>query len=463
ITDGVINMMTEFLNLVVIIAIMLSMNFKLALISMVTLPLLIGIGVTLRPRLHRLWHMTSARNSAITANLNESITGMKVTQAFSRQEKNLEQFTVLCKAHRDQWMKAIRLNMLFGPLSELSGAIGLICVFWFGVHEVQNGLQVGVLVAFTSYLGRFWGPISNLTAFYVQIQVAMASAERVFEFLDTEPEITDRAGAGEMKQVQGNVEIRDVEFSYDGDQTVLHGVSLQVQPGQTVAVVGPTGAGKSSIINLLCRFYDPTSGAVLIDGTDIRDVKLSSLRRQIGIVLQDTFIFPGTIEQNIRYGRLDATLEQIQAAAKAVQIHDMIESWSEGYQTEVEERGSKLSAGQRQLLAFARALLADPRILILDEATSSIDTETESHIQLALKTLLKGRTAFIIAHRMSTIRHADKIIVVDQGRIMEQGTHEELLDQKGIYYRLCRVQIREMLRGETKLNEEMYRVHEAHA
>ncbi|MFB5083532.1 ABC transporter ATP-binding protein, partial [Symbiobacterium thermophilum] len=314
---------------------------------------------------------------------------------------------------------------------------------WYGTRILQGGgITVGVLVAFVTYVGQFWEPILRLTQLYGNVLVAMASSERIFEYLDTKPTVPEKPDAQPLPPIRGEVELDNVTFAYEEGRTALRGVSLKVNPGETVALVGHTGAGKTSIINLLSRFYDVNEGAVRIDGVDVRDVTLESLRRQIAVVLQDTFIFSGTIMDNIRYGRLDATDEEVIAAAKAVRAHDFIMRLPHGYQTEVRERGSRLSMGERQLISFARALLADPRILVLDEATASIDTQTELLIQEALARLLQGRTSFVIAHRLATIRNADKIVVLDHGQIVEMGTHESLMARRGVYYNLIQAQFK---------------------
>jgi ATP-binding cassette subfamily B protein len=350
-------------------------------------------------------------------------------------------FEGMNRDNKKQWDKASALNQSFGPIIEVTGAIGYCILFWYGARLIMEGsITVGLLVAFANYIGNFWEPINRMGQMYSQLLVAMASAERIFEYIDEEPSVEEKHRARELPPRMGGVRFEDIVFEYEKGRPALRGIDLEVLPGQSIALVGHTGSGKSTIINLLCRFYDPSSGRVLIDGTDIRDVTLQSLRSQVGIVLQDTFIFSGTIRDNIRFGRLDATDEEVEAAAKAVHAHDFIIKLPNGYDTEVQERGSVLSMGQRQLLSFARALLADPRVLILDEATASIDTETELRIQEALKTLLQGRTSFIIAHRLSTIRHADNIVVLDHGRIMETGNHEQLMAIQGIYYGLIQAQ-----------------------
>ena len=440
-SSGVINVLTDSLTLLGIIGIMLTMEARLALASFVTLPLLILLSTRLRRLIREAWRVVRRKIANINAYLQESLSGIRVTQAFTREPENERHFIDINLDNLRSWMKAIRVNSVFGPLVELTGSVGTAVVFWYGTYLLVHGeLTVGTLVAFMSYQGRFWQPISNLSNFYTTLLVAMASSERVFEFLDTEPEVMDAPGVAKMPRIQGRVELDHVTFEYEKGRPVLHDVCLVAERGQTVALVGHTGSGKTSIVSLIARFYDVQGGRVLIDGRDVRSVELESLRSQVGIVLQDTFLFSGTIRDNIRYGRPDATDEEVEAAAKAVYAHDFISTFPEGYETEVRERGSRLSIGQRQLLSFARAVLADPRILILDEATSSIDTQTELLVQQALQRLLAGRTSFVIAHRLSTIREADKIICLDEGEIVEEGTHETLLARQGVYYGMLRAQ-----------------------
>lgn len=442
-TSGIVQVINDLLTLILIIGIMLYMHWRLALYTFAILPVLVLIATKLRNYVRENWRLVRRKRSTMNANLQESISGVRVIQAFVREKGSTNKFASINQDFVNSWMKAIRVSMLFGPSVEITGAVGTCIVYFVGAKMVINdAITAGTLVAFISYVGRFWEPISRMSNFYNQVLVAMASAERVFDILDTEPEIVSAPGAPKLPQIEGQVEFENVVFGYDEGVDVLHGISFVVEPGETVALVGPTGAGKSSIINLLPRFYDPRSGRILIDGYDIKQVDLDSLREQIGIVLQDTFLFSGTIRDNIRYGKLDATEEEIIAAAKAVNAHDFIMAFDRGYDTEVHERGSNLSVGQRQLISFARALLADPRILILDEATSSIDTHTEKLIQDAMDKLLKGRTSFVIAHRLSTIRSADKILVIDQGRIAEVGNHDELMKKEGIYYNLNTAQFK---------------------
>lgn len=442
-SNGVVNLLADSFKMVGIIVIMLQMHARLALMSFVVLPLLVLVSTRLRYRIRDSWRVVRRKNSNINANLQESLSGVRVVQAFVRENENMAFFSDISTDYRNTWMRAIRLNALFGPLVELSGAIGTAVVFYFGAKWViSDAISIGTLVAFTGYLARFWTPISNMSNFYNQLLVAMASAERVFEFLDTKPLVSDAAAATDLPRIEGEVVFEDVRFEYDTGREVLHGVSFRAAPGETIALVGHTGSGKSTIVSLISRFYDPTSGAVLIDGHDLKAATLQSVRGQIGVVLQETFIFAGTIRDNIRYGRLNASDEEIEAAAKAVHAHDWIIRQPKGYETEIKERGSGLSVGQRQLLSFARALLAEPRVLILDEATSSIDTQTELLVQDALRALLKGRTSFVVAHRLSTIRNADRIIVLDNGEIIEEGKHDELMARQGKYYELIKAQFK---------------------
>jgi ATP-binding cassette subfamily B protein len=442
-TNGVVNMMIDCVQLAGIVIILLIYNWKLGLAVIVTVPLMFIVSTQLRKRIRRAWQVVQMRQSRLNAHLNECIQGIRVTQAYTQEKENIAYFEGMNMDNRLAWNKASALNQSFGPIIEVTGAIGYCILFWYGAHLIQSGeITVGLLVAFANYIGNFWEPINRMGQMYSQLLIAMASAERIFEFIDEKPSVAEPEIPVQLPAIKGSVKFDNIVFEYEPGRPALRGISLDVQPGQSIALVGHTGSGKSTIINLLCRFYDPVQGRVLIDGHDIRDVSIQSLRSQIGIVLQDTFIFSGTIRENIRFGRLDATDEEIEAAAKAVHAHDFIVKLPNGYDTEVQERGNVLSMGQRQLISFARALLADPRILILDEATASIDTETELKIQEALKTLLHGRTSFIIAHRLSTIRHADNIVVLDHGRIMETGNHDELMRKQGIYYGLIQAQYR---------------------
>lgn len=442
-TNGVVNLLMDCIQLVGIVIILLGLNVKLGLAVMITVPIMFLVSTSLRKKIRFAWQDVRMKQSRINAHLNESIQGMKVTQAYAQEKDNMAFFNHMNTDNIKSWNKASALNQAFGPIIEVTSAIGTCILFWYGAILIQDEvLTVGLLVAYANYIGNFWEPINRLGQMYSQLLIAMASSERIFEFIDEQPTVGEAQHARQLPAIKGDVTFDNIVFEYEKDRPALKGISIDVKAGQSIALVGHTGSGKSTIINLLCRFYDPVQGKVLIDGIDIRDVTIESLRSQVGLVMQDTFIFAGSIRDNIRYGRLDATDEDIVKAAQAVHAHDFIMSLPDGYDTQVEERGNVLSMGQRQLLSFARALLADPRILILDEATASIDTETELKIQEALKVLLKGRTSFMIAHRLSTIRNADEIIVLDHGRIVEQGNHEALIAKKGVYNGLIEAQYR---------------------
>ncbi|AIQ51790.1 ABC transporter ATP-binding protein [Paenibacillus sp. FSL R7-0331] len=442
-TNGVVNLMIDCVQLVGIMVILLLINWKLGLAVMITVPVMFFVSTKLRQKIRIAWQDVRMKNSRINSHLNESIQGIRVTQAYTQEQENMQYFDAMNMDSRKSWNRASAMNQGFGPIIEVTGGIGTMILFWYGAYLIQSGeLTVGYLVAFSTYVSNFWDPINRLGQMYNQLLVAMASSERIFEYLDEQPAVQDKPDAKPLPKIQGNISFKNVVFEYEKGRAALKGISLDVKAGQSIALVGHTGSGKSTIINLIGRFYDIKSGGLTIDGQDVREVQLQTLREQIGIVLQDTFIFSGTIRDNIRFGRLDATDLEIEEVAKAVDAHEFITKLPRGYDTEVEERGSALSMGQRQLLSFARALLADPRILILDEATASIDTETEIKIQDALKILLKGRTSFIVAHRLSTIRHADKIVVLDHGEIKEEGTHAELTARDGIYNGLIEAQFR---------------------
>ncbi|MCK9862613.1 ABC transporter ATP-binding protein [Paenibacillus sp. ATY16] len=442
-TNGVVNSLMDCVQLAGIVIILLIWNFKLGLAVMITVPIMFLVSSALRKRIRFAWQDVRKKQSRINSHLNESIQGMKITQAYVQEKENMRFFDNMNAVNVKAWNKASALNQTFGPVIEVTSAIGTFILFWYGSYLIEHQeITVGLLVGFANYVGNFWDPINRLGQVYNQLLVAMASSERIFEFIDEEPTVGELEYAKPLASIRGDVQFDNIVFEYEKGRPALHGISINVKAGQSIALVGHTGSGKSTIINLLCRFYDPVSGVVRIDGQDIRNITLDSLRSQVGLVMQDTFIFSGTIRDNIRYGCLNATDNEIVEAAKAVNAHDFIMSLPDGYDTEVEERGNVLSMGQRQLLSFARALLADPRVLILDEATASIDTETELKIQEALKTLLKGRTSFMIAHRLSTIRNADEIIVLDHGRIVEQGNHEALIKKNGVYNGLIEAQYR---------------------
>lgn len=445
-TNGIVNVLIDCLVLVLLMVIMLAANWNLTLIGFSILPLLILLLFRYKNIMRHRWQVVRNKRSNMNGYLHESLSGMRVTQAFVREDENADTFANVNDDIRFHWMRAIRANALFWPLLDVTGAIGTALVYYFGVKLIQaNTLSLADLLLILWYLGRFWMPLNNLSNFYSSLLTASASMERIFEIMDTPPMVHDSEDAQPMPPIEGTVAFEHVTFSYGPEKVVLHDVSFTVKPGQTVALVGPTGSGKSTIVNLISRFYDVTDGAVTIDGHDIRSVQLDSLRRQMSVMQQESFVFSGTVMDNIRYGRLEATDAEVMEAAKAVYAHDFIMAMDKGYQTEVNERGSSLSVGQKQLISFARALLNDPKILILDEATSSIDTRTEMMIQKALEVLLKGRTSFVIAHRLSTIRNADLIMVISDGRITERGNHDELIQLEGGHYRaLCEAQYRFM-------------------
>ncbi len=424
-----------------IIVAMLALNWRLALVTFAVVPLVVLLANYWRTQVRHIYRATRQRLSLINGYLNESISGIRVTKSFSREQLNQQHFDDLNRSYFDANVAATRLSALFFPGVNFMGSVATAMVVGVGGWLVlDNALTAGTLVAFLLYVDRFFDPIRDLAQRYNTFQATMVASERTFTLLDTEPEITDKPDARALPPIQGSVQFDRVSFSYKPGEPVLCDINLSAEPGQRIALVGETGAGKSTMIRLLARFFEVTNGAISVDGLDIRDVTRASLRSQLGIVLQDTFLFGGTIMDNIRYGRLEASNAEVIAAAKAVGVHEFIDNLAEGYRSEVGENGVSLSVGQRQLLSFARALLADPRLLILDEATSSVDTTTEKQIQRALDHLMKGRTTIVIAHRLSTIVSADKIVVLDRGRIVEMGTHQELLDRQGRYYNLYTMQ-----------------------
>ena len=438
-SNGILNTITDLCNLVFIIVFMLILNVRLTLVCLCGLPILAIVIVVIKKKQRTAWQVQSNKQSNLNAYIAESINGIRVTQSFVREDVNSGIFNNLSGSYRKSWMRAVMFNFTMGPSIDIISIITTAAIYVLGVSWMINGetgITVGVLVAFTAYIGRFWAPINTLAGFYNSLLTAISYLERIFETIDEPVVVKDREDAVEMPPIHGDVAFDHVTFSYEPGVPILKDVSFHANQGQSFAVVGPTGAGKTTLVNLLSRFYNVDSGRILIDGIDIAGVTIRSLRKQMGVMMQDSFIFSGTIMDNIRYGNFSATDEEVIRAAKTVCAHDFIIEMENGYQTQVNERGSRLSAGQRQLISFARALLADPKILILDEATSSIDTETEIILQKGLNELLKGRTSFIIAHRLSTIKNSSCIMYVDKGTILEKGTHDELMAQKGEYYKL---------------------------
>ena len=442
-SNGIVNTITDLCSLIFIICFMLSTNVVLTLYCLLGLPVLIVLMFVIKQKQRSAWQEQSNKQSNLNAYISESINGIRVTQAFVREEHNTNIFNVLSGEYRNTWMRAVRYNFLLAPAIDTISIATKVAVYVLGISWIAQGstvITVGTIVTFISYISRFWQPINTLASFYNSMLTAISYLERIFETIDEPVNVKDAPNAGEMPEVKGDVEFKHVKFSYDDGIQILNDVNFHAKKGETFAIVGPTGAGKTTIVNLISRFYNVDSGEILVDGVDISKVTIHSLRKQMGVMMQDSFIFSGTIMDNIRYGNMEATDEQVMQAAKTVCAHDFIMEMEDGYQTQVNERGTRLSQGQRQLISFARALLANPKILILDEATSSIDTETEILLQKGLAELLKGRTSFIIAHRLSTIQSADCIMYIDKGNILEKGTHKELLAKKGEYYHLYQSQ-----------------------
>ncbi len=412
-SNGIVNTITDLCNLFFIVTFMFLTNVRLTLLCLCGLPILAAVVIFIKKRQHRAWQIQSNKQSNLNAYIAESINGIRVTQSFVREEMNSNIFNDLSSSYRKSWMHAVLYNFTMGPSVDLISMATTSAIYVLGIHwmfDSASPITIGVLIAFTSYVSRFWAPINTLAAFYNSLLTAISYLERIFETIDEPVSVQDAPDAVEMPPIHGDVSFEQVSFSYEPGVRILDNVNFKAKAGDSFAIVGPTGAGKTTLVNLLSRFYNLDTGRILIDGTDISNVTIHSLRAQMGVMMQDSFIFAGTIMDNIRYGNHTATDEDVIRAAKTVCAHDFIMELENGYQTEVNERGSRLSAGQRQLISFARALLADPKILILDEATSSIDTETEIALQKGLSELLKGRTSFIIAHRLSTIRNADCIM-----------------------------------------------------
>ncbi|EHD1579943.1 ABC transporter ATP-binding protein [Listeria monocytogenes] len=439
-SNGLINLISDILSVIVTLGFMLMIDPVLTLYSLALIPVLFVIVMVIKTAQRKAYQVLSNKQSNMNAYIHESIAGIKVTQSFSREEENFEIFTEVSNEYRRSWMKAVKIQFLLWPGVQNIAVMTTCLIYFVGIKGYGVDVSTGTLIAFIGYVGNFWNPVINIGNFYNSLITATTYLERIFETMDVEPDIKDVPNAKKMPPIVGNVDFKDVYFRYEEGVDILKGVNFHVDAGESIALVGPTGAGKTTIINLLSRFYNINSGEILVDGENVEEVTLRSLRSQMGVMLQDTFIFSGTIIENIRYGKLDATEEEIIAAAKVVRAHDFISGLKDGYYTEVKERGSTLSAGQRQLISFARALLADPKILILDEATSSIDTQTEILLQEGLERLLEGRTSFIIAHRLSTIKNSSRIFYIDNGRIQEAGSHEELMAQHGYYYNLYQSQ-----------------------
>ncbi len=439
--NSVITLLPDFATVIVVFIIMLVLHAPLALTALTLLPLLILGMWFVEVRAHKRWQVMRKKNANMNAFTHEAFSGIRVVQSFTAEEQTSKTFHMLLKDIKYWYMHAVKLNDMFWPMVELSWGFGTVLVFYLGVRLSDNGeITVGILVAFISYISMFWNPIMNLSNFYNQLITNIAGAERIFEILDIEPDLVDKNNAHWIGEIQGEVQFDKVSFAYEDENPVLKDVSFHVNKGETIALVGPTGGGKSTIVNLICRFYDIQSGQILVDGQDIKNVVVESLRSQMGIMTQDTFLFSGTVRENIRYGKLDASDEEVEVAARSVHAHGFIQKLENGYDTVINEKGSKLSVGQRQLIAFARTMIAEPKILILDEATSSIDTTTERLVQKGIESLLAGRTSFVIAHRLSTIQKADRILVIKDERITESGNHEQLLSEKGHYYDLYMAQ-----------------------
>lgn len=442
--NGMFDMITNVFKMFVIIGFMFAMDVKFTLVCLAGMPIFTALLLIIKTKHRKAWQRYSSKQSNLNAYIQESISGMKITQSFAREEENARIFDGLCDDTKKHWMRSTVISAATGRLVHIISSITMACVYFIGVGRIDSGaVEVGMIIAFASYVSRFWEPVTVLTFYYNEIINCAAYIERIFQMMDEPLVIEDLPDAIPLPPIKGNVRFDDVTFSYEENSpTILENVSFDVKQGESIALVGPTGVGKSTVINLLSRFYELNSGRITIDGHDIKHATLKSLRGQMGIMLQDSFLFSGTIADNIRYSKLDATDEEIEKASKAVCAHNFIMQFPEGYQTVVTEGGSSLSAGQKQLIAFARALLADPAILILDEATSSIDTETEMLLQKALQSLLSGRTSFIIAHRLSTIKNCTKIMYIANKGIAEYGTHDELIAKKGEYYNLYMSQYR---------------------
>lgn len=440
-SNCVTTLIPDGLTVIAVVVIMVYKNPKLAAASLLTVPFMAGAMFFIEYKAHPRWQVFRKKSANLNAFIHEDMAGMRIIQSFHAQEETENTFDELLEEHRNSFIRAVRMSDAFGSAIDLSWGIGCILLYFTGIVILGvDQVSVGMFIAFGTYLNMFWQPINNISNFYNQLVTNIAGAERIFEILDTEPAILDEEGVSQMPPIRGEVTFEHVSFSYDDKVKVLDDICFRIKPGETIALVGATGAGKSTIVNLISRFYDVQEGTVCIDGLDVKKVSIESLRQQMGIMTQDNFLFSGTIRENIRYGKLDATEEEIIAAAKAVNAHDFIMKLEKGYDTELSERGGGLSVGQKQLLAFARTMVSDPKILILDEATSSIDTKTELLVQEGIEHMLAGRTSFVIAHRLSTIQKADRIFVIGDGKIIEEGNAAELMEKKGVYYGLYMAQ-----------------------
>ena len=441
IENAVTTLIPNMVTVVAVMVIMFVKNWRLTLASLCTLPLLIGGVILISSMAEKHWKAKRQKSSNMNAFINEDLSGIKVIQSFRAEDETDKTFQQLVWADRSEFIKAVRWCDAFGSWIDICWGVGTLMMYYVGVKMLGiENVSIGTYIAFGTYIGMFWQPIMNLSNFYNQFVNAASGAERIFEIIDTKAAVKSAVDAPKMPMIKGNVQFKNVTFGYEENVKVLKNVDFDVKAGETIALVGPTGAGKSTVVNLVSRFYDVDDGCILIDGTDIRSVQLDSLRTQMGIMTQDNYIFSGTIRENIMYGKLDASEEEMIAASKAVHADDFIRNLKDGYDTKLTARGGELSNGQRQLVAFARTMLSNPKILILDEATSSIDTKTEILVQAGIASMLKGRTSFVIAHRLSTIQNADRIFVIDKGGILESGTPAELMEKKGAYYNLRQAQ-----------------------